>query len=189
MIFFRILSFLFICWFIGLLWFISQIESTENKNLTSSDAIVVLTGSKGRIDAGIQLLLEKKASHLFISGVGPQVYLDDLSKCLLSFDQQQVKQIENSISLGHFASTTEENAIETADWVKQHNYKNIILVTSNYHMPRSLFLLKKAMPSIQLTPYQVVKHEQYWKNIDTLKLVILEYNKLLFSYFNSYLSS
>jgi uncharacterized SAM-binding protein YcdF (DUF218 family) len=187
MIFFRIISILFLGWIIGLAWFINQVESTQSKNLEKSDAIVVLTGSKGRIDAGIELLLEKKANYLFVSGVGQKAPLDDLSQYLSSFNPKQIEPLKSSIFLGHFASSTEENALETAYWVKQHHYKKIILVTSNYHMPRSLFLLRKAMPDVEIVPYQVVKNKKYWKNIPTLKLILLEYNKLLFLYFSGYL--
>ena len=187
MIFFRIINFLFIFWIAGLIWFLFQFEATDINKIEKADAIIVLTGSQGRIDAGINLLFQKKAPILFISGVGKKTKLEDLSRYLISFDHKQIKPLENSIYLGHFASTTKENAIETSDWIIKHNCKSIILVTSDYHMQRSLFLLKKYMPEINITPYQVVKqkvkNELPWKKIPKLKLIILEYNKLLFSYF------
>ena len=97
MIFFRIISILFLGWIIGLAWFINQVESTQSKNLEKSDAIVVLTGSKGRIDAGIELLLENKANYLFVSGVGQKAPLDDLSQYLSSFNPKQIEPLKSSI--------------------------------------------------------------------------------------------
>mgnify|MGYP006074895259 CR=1 FL=1 len=187
MIFFRIISFILLCWIAGFIWFLYQFESTNINDLKKSDAIIVLTGSQGRIDAGINLLLENKAPILFISGVGKKSKLKDLSKYLISYNHKQLKPLESSIYLGHFASTTKENAIETAQWITKHNCKKIILVTSDYHMQRSLLWLKEYMPNVEITPFQVVKNidnkDQSWKNIPSLKLIILEYNKLIFSYF------
>ena len=186
MIFFRAIGIVFLVWLMGSMWFINQIKLTEPDNIETADAIIVLTGSKGRIDAGIKLLLEKKAKVLFVSGVGKKAVLGDLSKYLLSFSPQDIEPLKESIVLGYSANSTEENAIETAEWVQQHNYKKIILVTSNYHMPRSLLLLGFTMPNVEITPYPVIKSKQYWQHISTVKLVFLEYNKFLFSYINAY---
>lgn len=174
MIFFRASFLLLIIWLIGFFCFINKISMQEIIIDKKADAIVVLTGAKGRIDAGIQLLWEKNSEHLFVSGVGKNAVLNDLSKYLDSFTSDQVKSMKNSITLGHDANSTEENALETSQWIKKNNYKSLILVTSNYHMPRSLYLFKHFMPHISITAYPLVKNNL------VLKLAFLEYNKYIF---------
>ena len=172
MIFFRVLLLLFFLWLGGFVFFLSQIKSEEINPKETADAIIVLTGAKGRIDAGLHLLAQKYGEHLFISGVGQNAALEDLSQYLSSFTTEQVASYKSSITLGHFADSTEGNAIESLAWLKKHGYKKIILVTSNYHMPRSSYLFKYFMPDINITQYQVV-------GSPNPKLVFLEYHKFL----------
>jgi uncharacterized SAM-binding protein YcdF (DUF218 family) len=167
-----IISLLVIFWIIGFFAFLTKINSYEVLPDDEADAIVVLTGSKGRIDAGLNLLAQKYARHLFISGVGQNAPLNDLGKHLSSFPEDKLNDHKDNITLGHFADSTEGNAIETANWVNKHNYDHIILVTSNYHMPRSIYLFEKAIPDVEITPYQVVA-------ASSTKLNFIEYNKFL----------
>ncbi len=177
MIFFRFLLLIAISWMMGFVWFINQMN-IHKPNLTYPfDAAVVLTGAKGRINTGVELLWKNKVKHLFISGVGQNVTLSELGKHIKPFTDEQLKTLENRISLGHFANSTEENALETMDWVRNKKFKKIILVTSNYHMPRSLYMFKHFMPDIEIIPYTI------HKNSLSLELALLEYNKYLFSVF------
>lgn len=174
MIFFRTILLILVVWILGFVYFfieVSQIKNSKNH----ADAVVVLTGARGRIDAGLELLYEKSADKLFISGVGQKAALKDLSKFLHHFPGEEMLKLEHSIYLGHCASTTEENAIETAEWIKNNNISSIILVTSNYHMPRSLYLLKKAMPKITIFPY-------ISSNDINLRMIFFEYNKYLLAF-------
>ena len=171
----RLLLLVFILWFIGFACFLKQINLTEPAINEKADAIIVLTGAKGRIDAGIDLLSHKYAKHLFISGVGQNAMLSDLSKYLSSFTTKQVALLESSITLGHFASSTEENALETSEWLRKNHYKRIILVTSDYHMPRSLYLFKHLIVDIEIIPYPI-------KTQTNINLTFLEYNKYLLSF-------
>lgn len=169
----KIIFMLVLLWIIGFCIFMGQIIAVKPIMPVKSDAIVVLTGGKGRIDTGINLLFNNYADHLFISGVGQKADLKDLAKYLEFFSLEQVEKLKHKITLGHFASSTEENALETKEWIEKHKYKNIVLVTSNYHMPRSLYLFKFLIPNISITPYSLVK------NSISLKLAFTEYNKYL----------
>jgi uncharacterized SAM-binding protein YcdF (DUF218 family) len=180
MIFFRIFNILFLpiaLWLLGFCWFLEKINIAEPQINKKYDAIVVLTGAKGRIDTGMQLLWDKHAEHLFVSGVGQYAILKDLSQYLDSFTPKQAESLKSSITLGHLASSTEENALETLHWIRDKHYKNIILVTSNYHIPRSLYLFESLMPEINFTPYPLVKSHI------SLKLAFIEYNKYLYVIF------
>ena len=152
--------------------FINNATETGEIINKKHDTIIVLTGAKGRIDAGLELLSKQHADSLFVSGVGANAALEDLSKYLVSFKEHQIHPLKSSITLGHAASSTEENAKETLAWVQNNGFKNIILVTSDYHMPRSLYLFEQAMPDIKITTYPVISYA-------SLKLFFTEYNKYL----------
>lgn len=176
MIFFRIIFFLISLWFSGFLFFCAKVEvETPVKLKDKFDAIIVLTGAKGRIDTGLKLLTQEYAEYLFISGVGKDTVLNDLTKFLSEFTPQQVEFLKHRIMLGHLAQSTQENAQETMQWLKNKGCKKILLVTSNYHMLRSMYLFKHLMPEIDITPYPVVIFPI------SIRVLFLEYHKFLFS--------
>src|SRR4029079_12695914 len=51
------------------------------------------------------------------------------------------------------------NAEESAEWVEKHNYRSVILVTNNYHMPRSLLELRRLLQHSRVDPYPVVNSQ------------------------------
>ena len=87
------------------------------------------------------------------------------------------------IELGHDAADTVGNARETAAWAKAGNYRSLRLVTSDYHMPRSLAVFRRAMPHIDLIAHPVfsdsVHMESWWRSPGTAGLLASEFNKFL----------
>ena len=59
------------------------------------------------------------------------------------------------VDLGKAALNTEGNAEETADWANVYGFASIVLVTADYHMPRSLILFRKAMPGVHIVAHPV----------------------------------
>ena len=125
--------------------------------LQSHDAIIVLTGSKGRIEAGFELLLDEKAPELLISGVLNRVSKIELIKQNSDdLSISEVKDIRNHccIALDYIADTTHTNAIESQKWITANNVQSIILVTSESHMPRAyLNFITQLNREVQITPY------------------------------------
>ncbi len=82
-----------------------------------------------------------------------------------------------------YANTTVDNAEETKVWAEAKGYRTLIVVTSSYHMPRSLTELSRAMPDLALVPYPVVpsrlKARQWWTDSFTTRVLLAEYAKLL----------
>lgn len=116
------------------------------------DAIVALTGGSGmRIAAGVGLVTAGHGERLLISGVNPDVAIDDL--VLLAGGAPEIYTC--CVDIGYRAETTIGNAEETAGWGYERGYSRLIIVTSDYHMARSLILLQRAMPDIELQPYPV----------------------------------
>lgn len=118
----------------------------------SADAIITLTGGSGlRIAAGIKLVETGAADHLLISGVNPNVTMVEIAA--LAGGPPSI--YECCVELGYQAETTIGNAIEAANWARENEYTSLIIVTSSYHMPRSLIVLGRTMPDISLQPYPV----------------------------------
>lgn len=173
----------FTAWFGGFVWFAHYINSYDIDKTTKTDAIIVLTGGKNRISEGIRLLNENLADKLFISGVPADVSIKQIEKQAKVYADD-----ENKIELGRKATNTIENAIETEEWIKQNNIKSIRLVTSSYHIPRSLqeFIIYVTMGSdlkVILNPiYSPNVSLEWWKSWGTFRLLIMEYNKFLVVY-------
>jgi uncharacterized SAM-binding protein YcdF (DUF218 family) len=173
----------FVAWCGGFFLFARHINSYDVDTVTKTDAIIVLTGGKNRISEGIRLLNNNMADTLFISGVP-----EDISVAEIEDKAQFYANDENKIVLGRKATNTIENASETIEWIEQNDIKSIRLVTSNYHIPRSLqeFIAYNTFGQnvkVVLNPiYSPNVSIKWWKNRGTLKLLITEYNKFLFVY-------
>lgn len=172
-----------LAWFVGFCFFVRHINSYEVDNKTKTDAIIVLTGGKNRISEGIRLLNDNMAEKLFISGVPEKITIQDIEK------QAQITADDKSrIILGRRATNTIENASETLEWVKQNDIHSIRLVTSSYHIPRSLqeFIVHATLGDglqVVLNPiYSPNVNRNWWKSWGTFRLLITEYNKFLVVY-------
>ena len=159
--------------------FVKNIPLAPTTNIEITDALVVLTGGTKRLETGLKLLSESRAKKLFISGVYKGV---DVRRLLRIFEQNS-KKLYCCVELGHAAESTEGNAIETREWIKKESYTSIRLITSNYHMPRSISLFSYHMPEIKIIPQPVFpdsfKGENWWLWKGTARLIILEYLKTL----------
>jgi uncharacterized SAM-binding protein YcdF (DUF218 family) len=120
--------------------------------LPEADAIVSLTGgSKERLETGMRLLTEGRGRRLLISGVNPRITDQDVYALLGGSDDL----IECCVDLGRQAEDTLGNASETAAWAAEKGFTRIIVVTDDYHLPRSLVELQLAMPNARLIGYPV----------------------------------
>jgi uncharacterized SAM-binding protein YcdF (DUF218 family) len=165
-------------WLIGLFVFVERIPRTpDNANIT--DAVVVLTGGPGRIDRGVALLAETRAREMLISGVGPDVRRTDL----ISDSDLSKKTLDCCVTLGRAARDTRENAIEAAGWAASRDISSIRLVTSDFHMPRSLLEFRHRLPHKQILSEPVstrnIQIEGWWSRPGTALLLAGEYTKYL----------
>lgn len=143
-----------------------------------ADAIVVLTGGELRLVAGARLLAEGRGARLLISGVNRHTSGDDLKRisglsdrlfaCCVDFD---------------FAERTTDNADETKAWATARRFTKLIIVTSSYHMPRSLAELSRVMPEVTLLPHPVVSNRlhtrRWWTDAYTARVLLAEYVKFI----------
>jgi uncharacterized SAM-binding protein YcdF (DUF218 family) len=168
----------------GFLIFSSNALQARSDLPSKADAIVVVTGGKGRLEAAGSLFAKDLGDKLLISGVHPKFKLGNLPGNLQISDKKR----KCCIELDRRALNTVANATQTAQWAKQHGYDNLIIVTSAYHMSRTMLEMRRASPDITFQSYSVPNSngKTFWQRIskpDTLKLLIKEYGKLLLAFF------
>lgn len=168
-----------VLWGYGLARFAALIPEQVDDTVTRTDAIVVLTGGSGRLDEGLKLLGENLAERMFISGVYQGV---DVSR-LFELSRNAPPELAERIEIGHAADNTAGNAAETAEWVRGHQIHSLRVVTSVYHLPRSLLEFRHALPDVVLVPHPVfadhVKRKEWWLWPGTARLIVGEYTKYL----------
>jgi uncharacterized SAM-binding protein YcdF (DUF218 family) len=164
-------------WSAGFLLFMAWVFLTTPPNpLPPADGIVALTGGDDRISEALALLSAHEAPLLLISGAGKGTYLGDFTKD----DAAAATKYASAITLGHMAATTHDNGAETAAWAKAHNMRSLIVVTADYHMPRALLEIHRALPGVTLIPDPVrppAMRDQLTG--PTLRLLASEYSKYL----------
>lgn len=176
---------LFLIWLAGLQAFNERINSYSLDKDTHTEAIIALTGGRNRIAEAVNLLNENKADKLFISGVEKNTSLKAIQK------RQALRiKTDREIIIGKKATNTVENAIETNQWLKENNIQSIRLVTSNYHIPRSMVEFKSLNPEVKIVVHPVYSEKvtkKWWTSWRTFSLIASEYNKFLYVYFRSHI--
>lgn len=164
---------------LGFMLFAAAAMRTPVDNNAAADGIVVLTGTESRIIEGARLLKEGRAKRMLISGVNRQTSRHDL---------QRISGIDEPaffccVDLGYEALDTIGNADETRHWVRDLKFRSIIVVTSSYHMPRSITELRLAMPEIALEAHPVqsknARPDAWWLYARTTRVLVREYLKYL----------
>ena len=143
------LAMVFVAAAVGFIGFLSQLRGIEMKPGRNADGIVVLTGGSSRVSDAMELLAGGYGKRLLISGVHPTNDAADISRSLP--DNQSL--MGCCVDLDHSAVNTRSNAAETRRWVNERGFKSLIVVTSNYHMPRAIVELSHAMPDVELIPF------------------------------------
>lgn len=156
---------------------VSQLSTPEDP--PAADAIIVLTGGQARLDAAIDLLKSGKGERLLISGVHPSTS----SRMLQAATGGDKALFSCCVDIDRAALDTIGNAEESAKWVRTHAYERVILVTNNYHMPRSLLEMSRLLDREELDPYPVVNSKLdnggWIVQPDALRVLFTEYNKYL----------
>jgi uncharacterized SAM-binding protein YcdF (DUF218 family) len=167
---------------IGFVGFLSQLRGAETRPDRNADGIVVLTGGSSRVSDAMELLAGGYGKRLLISGVHPTNAASDISRSLPDSSPPDSQTLLNCcVDLDRSAVNTRSNAAETRRWAHDRGFKSLIVVTSNYHMPRAIVELSHAMPDIALIPFAVVgdkwRDEPWWTSGMTFRLLLSEYAK------------
>ncbi|MGH6814265.1 MAG: YdcF family protein [Hyphomicrobiaceae bacterium] len=165
---------------LGFILFAAAVTGETSANVPRADGIVVLTGrGEPRLPHAGRLLKEGKAHRLLVSGVNRRISKDSVRR-LMKLDEPT---FQCCVDVGYDAQDTAGNADETRAWVERLRLSSLIVVTSSYHMPRSLTEISLVLPEAQLHAYAVVPKDSHsrpwWLHFDTVRLLISEYVKFL----------
>lgn len=140
-----------LAWAAGLFIFIADLPKPAAGTRPEADGVVVFTGGGERVAAAMTLLNDGAARRLLISGVNPTVTRPDLAKLWPG----KAETFECCVDLGLQAQTTTGNASELDAWTRANGFSSLILVTSEFHMPRALVEARDRLPDVAITPYAV----------------------------------
>jgi uncharacterized SAM-binding protein YcdF (DUF218 family) len=165
----------------GFFWFAAQIPGEEPPLGSKADGIVVLTGAASRIPDAIELLSAERGKRLLITGVHRATSAKEIARLTPLYS----KFFTCCIDLDRSALNTFGNALEAKRWAHAHNFNSLIVVTSNWHMPRAMAEIAHQLPDVTLVAYPVisekVKSEPWWSSADTARFLVAEYLKYLFA--------
>jgi uncharacterized SAM-binding protein YcdF (DUF218 family) len=164
----RLVALIVLVWLFGFLWFAVALPGPLPAN-ARTDAIIVLTGSSGRIEHALDVLEAGKAPTLLVSGVDREVRPREFA---VQF-HVPARLMRCCVTLGYRAYDTRSNAIEAAQWVTEHGAKSVRLVTADWHMRRAALELSREFPAgVRMERDAVPSHP-------SLGALFLEYHKLL----------
>lgn len=152
------------------------------KRDVKADAIVVLTGGRGRVEEGLKLYREGQAGALYVIGVDPSVRKKDL------FREKMGETLGQGIYLEKSSTNTLENAIYARDLIVGKDVKSIKLITSRYHMKRATLIFRNALPkdiAIYSHPVDTANLKgEWWSHSGSFRLLFSEFYKYcLFRFF------
>jgi uncharacterized SAM-binding protein YcdF (DUF218 family) len=163
----RIASLFILVWSLGFGLFAVSLPQPAGAERT--DAVVVLTGGKGRIERGLVILEQGKAKRMLVSGVDPSVRIAELARV----QGAPPALFSCCVDLGKEAVDTRTNADEAARWLGRKGYKSVRLVTTDWHMARARLELSRAVgkdiaivsDSVESAPGFIVllrEYNKYW---------------------------
>jgi uncharacterized SAM-binding protein YcdF (DUF218 family) len=143
--------FVALAWGAGLLVFISELPAASSGRPAPADGVVVFTGGEDRVASAMAIFNGGAGRRLLISGVNPTVTRPTMA----ALWPGEAALFDCCVDLGLEARTTQGNASELGDWTRQHGFSSLILVTSDYHMPRALIEARDRLPDVTITPFSV----------------------------------
>lgn len=161
---------------VGFVSFVCSIEFAERAPPSRADAIVALTGDPQRIREAADLLAKGYGARLLITGIDNR---DEIAR----LSSRQPRLAECCIDVERGSRSTYGNAIEARRWVGENGFRSIVVVTSNFHLPRTLLEFDYALPEVQKIFYPVVTGRvdlrEFWRKPTALRALGREYLKLL----------
>ena len=160
-------SLILLVWLLGFILFAVTLPGPAANE--RSDGVAVLTGGDGRILRGLEVLAHGEAPRMLVSGVDPEVRTNEFAGKY----HVPAATMACCVTLGAHAFDTRSNATEVADWVAANHIHSLRLVTSDWHMRRAAYEVRRALPpGVMLIEDGVPGHP-------ALRTLFLEYNKLL----------
>lgn len=164
--------------------FILTLPKPASGDVSITDGIVVATGGQARIEEGLRLLSEGRATQMLVTGVGKGISHTSLKRTL-RLTTAQIRVLECCVDLDAAARDTIGNARSAALWADANALKSLRLVTANYHLPRAQNEFQRAFPETSLHVFAVLppdlKLDTWYRHWPSAKLLVREYGKYLVS--------
>jgi uncharacterized SAM-binding protein YcdF (DUF218 family) len=172
----------FCLWSLALGWFVATLPREALPATQSAEAIVILTGGSGRVEHGLRMLAAGAAPLAYISGVGANATEDDLLNTHATGEtRDRIYERGGEIVLDHVARSTVSNADQATSFLKARGIQTVRLVTADYHMRRSLYEFRTAMPELTVLSDPVFpenfEREYWWEHENSRRLVFSEFYK------------
>jgi uncharacterized SAM-binding protein YcdF (DUF218 family) len=161
------------------------------------DAAVVLQGSlrgeRARIAGAMELLRQGKADRMLLSVAQESYWGEPVPPAARRFFEKNYEtSLANKIDFCETnidVDSTEDEAGALLQCVKEHGWKTVAVVTSNYHTRRAGMIwrkiVSKAAPSLQLWIYGVndpeYREKRWWSERTSAKTWFLEFTKLIWT--------
>ena len=180
----------------------ADIEHASVMTKADQRGIVVATGLDGRVAEGFRLMAEGHGERLLISGVGEGVRKADIRRIVQNSDGitsgdwvgELDQLLECCVDLGFEARDTIGNAVEAKKWAETYQTKALVVVTSDFHMPRLMIAFENEYPEKNLIPHPVKTPwlqlnddgvSGWWRSPDRIRLMMLEMVKYMARYLTS----
>ncbi len=161
----RLAALFLLVYALGYAFFVVSLPQPAGDRQT--DAVVVLTGGAGRIERGLQMLQNRQARRMLISGVERTVRPQELA----ATQGVDTAIFDCCVDLGREAVDTRSNADEVAHWLRRRGFKSMRLITTDWHMPRARFEIEKRLEGeVAIVADAVVSNP-------SLRQLFTEYNK------------
>lgn len=163
----------------------------EAQHGASIDVVLCLAGGKGRIPFAVnvwhQLRPLNKNLHtpvLYLAGLGPNANIETLAE--QGVPKDLLKEIKKEdVVFENVSTNTFENAQIFSSFVRQKQWKNVLLITAGYHMKRSGNILRKTLGDEVNVYYKTMDSERFDRNLwhkdgYAIRVTMMEYIKWLF---------
>lgn len=164
----------------GFLAFVARLSGLETEFGRKADAVVALTGGAERINDALSILAEQRAGRLLITGVGEKTQVSALVR-----HAGHAELFACCVDIDRAALDTVGNAVQSAQWARRRGYASLLVVTSNYHMPRAMVELRRHLKNVELIPHPVIaesiRADNWWSDAGLARLLFSEYLKFLVS--------
>jgi uncharacterized SAM-binding protein YcdF (DUF218 family) len=169
--------------------YFQSVYHDQTNNVSACEIVLVYGGRYSRSVAGLALANKMQKPIFFSEGFGgPKDVI------------QKVGPSKVEITVDHFAMTTDQNARNAVQYLKKGNYRQALLVTSWFHMPRALFLTRLYLlgSGITVQPYYyetIPKNYwlepdfwgemfRFWGSLVRVALAAVGFEKPVFHYFD-----
>jgi len=174
------------------------VVSNATKN---ADMIIVLSGApEERLLEAIKLYKKGYSKKIFYTDPikyesehkYPEIFLSQLTIAKKVAQKEHIK-IHIIPNLNKGATSTFDEAYDTARYVKKHNIKHIILITSAFHSRRALYAFKKIFQKkgidinieMYVPPQQLKRINGWWRREVDISYMVTEPFKMLIYFFRT----